>query len=90
MFHREKSSFFGWSSSIYDLLFAMECLCWSRIHFGRSARLLVKLANLAPDDKDAELCLNSAEKVLVGWAKVSAGGCDDKVGSVIGCKQFVW
>ena len=79
LFHREKSSFFGWSSSIYDLLFAMECLCWSRIHFGRAARLLVKLANLAPDDKDAELCLNCAEKVLVGWAKVSAGDCDDKV-----------
>ena len=79
LFRREKSSFFGWSSSIHDLLIAMECLCWSRVHFGRAARLLVKLADLAPDDKDAEQCLNSSEKVLVGWVKLSAGDCDDKV-----------
>ena len=79
LFRREKSSFFGWSSSIHDLLMALECLCWSRVNFGRAARLQVKLANLAPDDTDAELCLNSSEKVLVGWAKLSAGDCDDKV-----------
>lgn len=79
LFRREKSSFFGWSSSIHDLLAALECLCWSRVNFGRAARLQVKLANLAPDNKDAELCLNSSEKVLVGWAKLSAGDCDDKV-----------
>ena len=79
LFRREKSSFFGWSSSIHDLLAALECLCWNRDNFGRAARLQVKLANLAPDNKDAELCLNSSEKVLVGWAKLSAGDCDDKV-----------
>ena len=79
LFRREKSSFFGCSSSIHDLLAALECLCWSRDNFGRAARLQVKLANLAPDNKDAELCLNSSEKVLVGWAKLSAGDCDDKV-----------
>lgn len=79
LFRREKSSIFGWSSSIHDLLFALECLCWSRVNFGRAARLQVKLANLAPDNKDAEVCLNSSEKVLVGWAKLSAGYCDDKV-----------
>ena len=79
LFRRAKSSFFGWSSSIHDLLVALECLCWSRVNFGRAARLLVKLANLAPDNKEAELCLNCSEKVLVGWAKLSAGDCDDKV-----------
>ena len=79
LFHREKYSFFGWSSSIHDLLIAMECLCWSRVNFGRAARLLVKLANLAPDDEGTKQCLNSSEKVLVGWAKLSAGDCDDKV-----------
>lgn len=79
LFDREKSSFFGWSSSIHDLLVAMECLCWSRANFGRAARLLVKLADLAPDDEETERCLNSSEKVLVGWAKLSAGNCDDKV-----------
>lgn len=79
LFRREKSSFFGWSSSIHDLLSALECLCWNRVNFGRAARLQVKLANLAPDNKDAELCLNSSEKVLVGWAKLSVGECDDKV-----------
>lgn len=79
LFRREKSIFFGWSSSIHDFLIALECLCWSRVSFGRAARLLVKLANLAPDNKEAELCLNSSVKVLVGWAKLSAGDCDDKV-----------
>ena len=79
LFHRERLNFFGRSSSIHDLLFAMECLCWSRVHFGRAARLLVKLADLAPDDEGTKQCLNSSEKVLVGWAKLSAGDCDDKV-----------
>ena len=62
-----------------DLCPALECLCWSPYFFGRASRLLVKLADLATGEKECDRCLGSLEKILLGWAKVSAGGCDDKV-----------
>lgn len=61
-----------------DLCPALECLCWSPYFFGRASRLLVKIANLVSCEKERNRCLESLEKVLLGWAKVSAGGCDDK------------
>lgn len=62
-----------------DLCPALECLCWSPYFFGRASRLLVKLADSVSGEKEFDRCLGSLEKVLVGWAKVSAGSCDDKV-----------
>ena len=62
-----------------DLCPALECLCWSPYFFGRASRLLIKLADSASGEKGVNRCLGSLEKVLLGWAKVSAGGCDDKV-----------
>ena len=62
-----------------DLCPALECLCWSPYFFGRASRFLVKLADSVSGEKERDRCLASLEKVLLGWAKVSAGGCDDKV-----------
>ena len=62
-----------------DLCPALECLCWSPYFFGRASRMLVKLADSVFGETAFDRCLGSLEKVLLGWAKVSAGGCDDKV-----------
>lgn len=66
------------STSIHYLLMAVECLCWSQEFFGRAARLLVKLADLAPTEKEVDWCLERAAKTVVGWARLSAGRWDDK------------
>lgn len=82
LFREVESDFLSSSTSIHGLLMAIECLCWSSDFFGRAARLLVKLAAMAPAEKEFDYCLKSAAKAVVGWVRLSAGQWDDKVAVV--------
>lgn len=82
LFRKVESSVLVSTTSIHDLQWALECLCWSPDFFGRAARLLVKLADLAPGEKEIDYCLETLEKVVTDWARFSAGHWDDKAAVV--------
>jgi len=82
LFRKVESSVLVSTTSIHDLQWALECLCWSPDFFGKAARLLVKLADLAPGEKEIDYCLETLEKVVTDWARFSAGHWDDKAAVV--------
>ncbi len=79
LFNDREFDLFGSSASIHYLLMAIELLCWSPDFFGRSVRLLIKLANLVPSEGEGNYCIEALEKVLSVQLKLSAGQPEDKL-----------
>lgn len=79
LFNDRGFDLFGSSASIHYVLMAIELLCWSPDFFGRSVRLLIKLADLVPSEGEGSYCIEALEKILAVRLKLSAGQTEDKL-----------
>ena len=81
LFRDSEKGTFGPSSLHPDLLWALENLCWSSDHYGRSAMALAALVDvdIDRDERRGNRPIESLEKITVGWTTQSAANIDDKL-----------
>jgi hypothetical protein len=78
---------FGPSSPHPNLLWAIECLCWSPLFFGCSADLLARLSTLDPGGRLSNRPIESLQNILLGWAPQSGASVDEKISVVAALLQ---
>lgn len=73
---------------------ALQCLTWSPEYFGRAARALVRLGDLAVVEADRHDYVEAVTIAVAGWSSFGAGGWQEKTDIVTWmlekCSSFGW
>ena len=73
---------------------ALQCLTWSPEYFGRAARALVRLGDLAVVEADRHDYVEAVTIAVAGWSSFGAGGWQEKIDIVTWmlekCSSFGW